>query len=83
MNRVRALRRFSPVRVKPQVIRHVDATDHQHVAFLLDFADGVRAEPALAGRNPARLQRASERAGQSAGGGRNEVVQRRRVRLVH
>ena len=45
----------------------------------LDFSDDVCREPTVACINLARLQRASKRPGQSATGGRHDVIERRRV----
>ncbi len=67
---------------QPQPVGDVDAPDHEHVPVLLDLTDGLRRQVALAGRYPARLQRAPEGPGQSAGGRRDEVVEGRGVRLV-
>ncbi len=54
---------FPLVRLQAQVISHVDALYHQRVAILLDLPYRLRREVALAGANPARLQRAAKRAG--------------------
>ena len=61
----------------------VDAADYQHM--VLGFLDlpSRRGSQVLTGRcDPARLQRASEGAGESARGGSDDIVERRRVRLV-
>ena len=59
----------------------MDPPDHEDPVFLLDFPDRVCREPAARRGNLARLQRASEGAGQSTGGGRDHVVKGRGVRL--
>lgn len=63
-----------------EVVGDVDALDHEHVAFELELSDGVggeRLDPDFA-----RCQRACKRAGQSAGGSGNDVVERCRVRGI-
>ena len=64
-----------------QLITHADALDDQDAVFDLDIAFGLRHEPALIRRDPARLQRATQGAGQSTGRRRNHIVERRRVRF--
>lgn len=60
----------------------VDTADHQHVVFGFFDLPGGRCGQPLPGRlDPARLQRASEGAGESARGGGDHVVERGRVRL--
>ena len=71
------------IRSDLKMVGYVDAADHEHVAVEPDLARHLRSQPALAGRNPARLQRAPEGTGESAGGGGDEVVKRRRVRFVN
>jgi hypothetical protein len=57
----------------------VDAFDDEHAVLLLDLAGGLSDESSFRGVDLARLQRASERAGQSASGCGDDVVERRRV----
>jgi hypothetical protein len=57
----------------------VDPLDHEDTVFGLDLADRVGDESSLSRADLTRLQRASEGAGQSAGGGRDDVVKRRSV----
>jgi hypothetical protein len=80
---VHALGGFPLSRVEFQVIVCVDAPDHQDLAVALHLSPGFRHQPAVAGRNFARLQRASERAGQSASGRRDDIVEGGGMRLVH
>lgn len=63
-------------RTPAQAIAHPDPLDHQHPVLHLDVAFGVRLQLPLPGVDPARLQRATQGAGQSAGGGGNHVVER-------
>ena len=60
---------------------HMNPPDHQDVVLQLDFTDGFRDETIVRCRNLARLQRASKGAGESAGGGGDNVVQGGRVFL--
>jgi hypothetical protein len=60
-------------------VAKVDAFDHQDAVLELDFAGGLALESAFASRDVTRLQRASEGAGQSAGGGGDDVVERGRT----
>ena len=57
----------------------VDSFDHQHVVLGLDLADRLCGQSSFSGGDVTRLQRASERAGQSAGGGSDHVVERGRM----
>ena len=61
----------------------VDAADHQDVVFRLDFAHGLGNQPRVRRINVTRFQRASEGAGESTGGGGDNVIERRRVRFEH
>jgi hypothetical protein len=65
-------------RTAAECIAHPDSLDHQHFFLDYDVALGVCLEPALAGVDPARLQRAPQGPRESAGCGRHDVVQRRR-----
>jgi hypothetical protein len=58
----------------------VNAANHQDFALQLDFAGHLRAEPAVAGINAARFQRAPEGSGQSTAGRRHHIVQSGRMR---
>jgi len=60
-------------------VANVDAFDHQDAVLEFDFAGRVALESAFASRDVTRFQRASEGAGQSAGGGGNDVVERGRT----
>ena len=53
----------------------VDSFDHEHAVLGLDFADRLCGQSSFSGGNLTRLQRASEGAGQSPGGGRDHVVE--------
>jgi len=61
----------------------MNALDHQHLAVPFHFSPGLRNQPSVPGRDFARLQRAAEGPGQSARGGRNDVIQSGGVRLVY
>ena len=54
----------------------VNAPDDEHAFVFLDFPNCVAGQQAVAGRDLTRLQRAPEGANQSAGRGRNDVVER-------
>jgi hypothetical protein len=61
----------------PKSVANVDALDHQDVVLEFDFAGRLALESAFARRDVTRrFQRASEGAGQSAGGGGDDVVER-------
>src|SRR5918996_6154046 len=57
----------------------VDSSDHQHAVLGLDLADRLCGQSSFSGGNLTRLQRASEGAGQSPGGGSDYVVERGRM----
>lgn len=59
-----------------ELIGYVDAADDQHLLFDLDLTDRFRGQIAFACRDTARLQRASEGAGQSTGCGGDYIVER-------
>jgi hypothetical protein len=60
----------------------VNATDHENVVVgFLDLTDGLAREAVAIGPDLARLQRAPEGSRQSAGGGRDDVIERGRARL--
>lgn len=74
---VRPLSRVPLVgRTPAQAIAHPDPLDHQDPVLHLDVAFGVRLQLPLPGIDPARLQRATQGARESAGGGGNDVVER-------
>ena len=57
----------------------VDSSDHQHAVLGLDLADRLCGQSSFSGGDLTRLQRASEGAGQSPGGGSDHVVERGRM----
>lgn len=59
----------------------MDAANDQNAVLSLYFSDCICNQPALAGGNPARLQRAPEGSGESTRGGGDDVIERRGVRL--
>jgi hypothetical protein len=60
----------------------VNASDHEDLVFgLFDFTDRLAGQPVAVRPDIARLQRASEGPRQSAGCGRDDVVERGRARL--
>ena len=61
----------------------VNAPDDQDATFDFNFAHALGNQALVRSRDLTRLQRASKGAGESAGGGRNDVVQCRRVRFQH
>jgi len=60
----------------------MDPADDQYLSVEFDFSRRVRGQQSLPGWDPARLQRAPEGAGESPGGGRHDVIQRRGARGV-
>jgi hypothetical protein len=82
VERVSALGGLALTGLEFQVVADPDPLDHQDAVLDLHLAPGLGVEPPLAGRDLARLQRAPEGAGESAGGGRDHVVERGRVGLV-
>src|SRR5260370_1490549 len=77
MERMRSLRRLALVlRAAGEVISNMDALDHQ--PLVLDEHDtlGIGGQLALAGVDPARLQRATKGAGESTGRCGDNVVKR-------
>jgi len=67
------------VLVEAEAVGDVDPAEDQHTVVRLDLAARLGDQSALARVHSARLQRAPEGAGQSAGGGCREVVERRRA----
>ena len=68
--------------VDHQMVGEVDASDDQDLGVQLDLADRVCLETTVSGGDAARLQRAREGPGQSAGGRGHQVVQGGGVRLA-
>ena len=58
----------------------MDAADHQNSVLFLDFAYSLADEPVYRSRDLTRLQRASKGAGESTGGGGDDVIESGRVR---
>ena len=69
------------LRAARQCVVHPDPPDDEHPVFHLDVAFGRRHQSAAARIDPARLQRATQGAGQSTSGGRYHVVESGGVRL--
>jgi hypothetical protein len=65
------------------MINHVNATNDEDFAVLLDLSSPFGRKPAFTGRNSARLQRATKGARQSTGRRRHHVIQGGGVRFVH
>ena len=61
---------------------YVDASEDENFPLELDFTRRLADQLSIACRDLARLQRASEGPGQSTGSRRDDVVDRRRVRVV-
>src|SRR5918995_1030874 len=66
----------------PQLVTDVDALDDEHLVLDLDLTHSVTPETTASGGDLARLERAPERARQSARGRRHHIVKGRGVRLV-
>jgi hypothetical protein len=64
--------------VCPKEVSHVDPADHQHAVLLHHLAPDIGRKGSLAGLDSARLQRATEGAGESAAGRGHDVVERGR-----
>ena len=76
MEAVGALRRLAlVVWAARQCVADADPLDDQRLLFHDHVAFGFRREPALTGVDPARLQRASQRAGESTGRRGDHIVQ--------
>ena len=82
MQSMRVSRSLSVCLVARETIDDVDPFDHEDAVLLLDFTGHRGGEPTASRRDPARLQRASERPGQSAARGGDDVVQGRREFLL-
>jgi hypothetical protein len=70
------------IRVDGQLVADVDPLDDERLALQLDLAGDVAPETTASGRDPARLQRAPEGAGESTAGRGDHVVDGRRVGIV-
>ncbi len=68
--------------VARETVDDVDPLDHEDAVLLLDLTGHGGGESTGRRRDPARLQRASERSGQSATRGGDDVVERRREFLL-
>jgi hypothetical protein len=68
------------VRADPQTILDMDSLDDQNFVLDLDFSRDFRGEIALGQLNAARLQRASQGAGQSPAGCGDDIVESRGAR---
>lgn len=64
------------IAVDREVVADVNPLEHEDAALQLDLALGVCPETTASGGDPARFQRAPERAGQSTGRGGDDVVER-------
>jgi hypothetical protein len=76
------LRDLTVCGIEPQVVGDVDTANDEHLPVQFDLTGRVRGQPSLAGRDPARLQRAPKGAGESPGGRGHDVIQRGGVRRV-
>ena len=65
----------------PQLEVHGNPLDDEHTFLCFDFTTHIRNEVIGFYLDPARCQRASKCAGQSATGGSNHIVDRRRMRF--
>jgi hypothetical protein len=79
INGVHAVNLLSCLFRRNQAHRYMDPADDQHSIFLFHLAGHFRAELPIAGINLTRFQRASESAQHSAGGRRNNIVNRSSV----
>jgi len=61
----------------------MDAPDNQYIFLQFNFTHGFGYQAIMRSSDVTRFQRASESAGQSTSGSRDDVVQRRGVRLQH
>jgi hypothetical protein len=80
---VDALRRLPVLGRELQPVADVNSLEDEDASLDLDLADGRRDEPLVPRGNLTRLQRASEGARQSPRGGGDDIVDRRRVRVVY
>ena len=75
MDIVNALNNPPLVCRRSELVAHVNASDHKHVAIELNFSDCFRTKPVIASVDLARLQRASECSCESTGGRGNDIIQ--------
>ena len=80
MEAVHALDLLAPVLRHREAIPHGDPPDHEHAVAVEDLADGLDLVPLRIDFDLTRLQRAGERARQSAACGSDHVIECRRVR---
>lgn len=66
--------------VDDQLVASVDALDYQDTALEFDLTFRIDPETTASGGDPARLERAPERADQSTSGSGHDVVEGGRVR---
>lgn len=76
MDIMRPMSCFALLQIHLELIDHVDAADDQNLFLELDLTDRFRGQITFACRDTARLQRASEGAGQSTSCGGDHVVER-------
>ena len=76
MNAVHPLNGFSCFCRCLDVVNHMNASNHQHAIFGLNLASHFSRQVFIACVDLARLQRASESAGESTTGSGNDVVER-------
>jgi hypothetical protein len=69
-------RSFALRRIELQVVGHVNPADDQHLPVQFHLPGRLRVQPPFAGRDPARLQRATKGPGKSPGGRGHDIVQR-------
>jgi hypothetical protein len=83
-NTVNAFHGFTNTFRRSKVERDVNSPDHEYAIFSsFDLAADVGREPAIAGVNLARFQRAPEGSQHSATGGGNNVIDRCRMRFAY
>jgi len=58
-----------------QRVADVNPLDHEHLVLEVDLAFGLGRKPTLARVDPARLQRATQGAGESTGGRGDDVIE--------
>lgn len=69
------------IRIKDELVAHVDALDHQRVALELDLTNRFGLETTASSGNAPGFQGTPERAGQSAGGRGYHIVKGGGMRL--
>jgi hypothetical protein len=82
VDRQHAFHRLARLAGNLQLIPDMDAPDHQNAFLFLDLTGNVANEVFRLDRDPARCQRASKGAGESAAGRRHHIVQGRRMRVL-